>query len=378
MAKTEQNTQNSSHIDKGFGDPLGSSLRYERLRDINSGSFGFVQECRDKVTGEKVAIKFVARKDADTKTMKYHEREIVNHSRLHHPFIVELKDFFLLPKYQVSVMELADAGDLFDHVIQCGGLEEPIARRFFQQFIIGLEYCHSNGIVNRDIKPENTLLQSGADGLTVKMCDFGNSKDQEKGSQARTRVGSPQYMAPEVIECPQTYDGKKADMWSCGVMLYVMLMARYPFLGPDEKMNHSKIFQRMQAGAFLLKDSLSDEVKSLVKSLMVVDPEQRMTLAEVKEHPWFTQDIPEGLLEMNETLQDRPSNLASAEEILRIIRTRETKPPRDPNLKAASAAEPVVSANDVTMAESGSSFFSEDTLRQMDQEKKDGCCCVIC
>ena len=147
-----------TYADKGFGDPLGRSLRYERIRDINSGSFGFVQECRDKLTGERVAVKFVTRSDFNSKTMKYHEREIVNHSKLHHPFIVELKDFFLLPKYQVIVMELADGGDLFDYVIGSGGLDEPIARRFFQQFIIGLEYCHNSGIVNRDVSALSWLL----------------------------------------------------------------------------------------------------------------------------------------------------------------------------------------------------------------------------
>eukprot|EP00951_Prasinocladus_malaysianus_P041293 scaffold485576_cov55-Prasinocladus_malaysianus.AAC.1 len=213
---------------KGFGDPLGSGHRYVRLADINSGAFGFVQKCRDKRTGEEVAIKFILRKalDQNKQLLKYLEREIINHSRLQHPFIIKFKDFFLLPRYLVIVMELADTGDLFDYVISRRGLKEDVARRLFQQYVTGLEYCHNSGIVNRDIKPENTLLQRDPDrGMIVKICDFGNSKDQEKGSKARTRVGSPQYMAPEIIAQPESYDGKVADMWSCGVMLYVMLMA---------------------------------------------------------------------------------------------------------------------------------------------------------
>ena len=222
------------------------------------------------------------------------------------------------------------------------------------------------------------MLQNSEDGLRVKMCDFGNSKDQEKGSQARTRVGSPQYMAPEVIESPQTYDGKCADMWSCGVMLYVFLMARYPFLGPGEKMNHSKIFQRMQAGAFLLKDSLSDEVKSLVKALMVVDPKKRMTLAEVKEHPWFVQDMPEELLRMNETLQERPSDLPSAEEIVRIIRAGEINPPPGPTATAAPDGVVGVVSSDHVDVNAGTSWFSEGTLEKLKQEEKADCCCVVC
>lgn len=344
--------------DQGFGDPLGKVYRYERVADINNGAYGFVQKCKDKKTGEMVACKFVLRKAADSNEsyLKYLEREIVNHCSLHHRFIIEFKDFFLLPKYQVIVMELADAGDLFDYVISREGLNESQARPLFQQFIIGLDYCHKNGIVNRDVKPENTLLQTSEDGLIVKICDFGNSKDQVRGSQARTKVGSPQYMAPEVIESPHEYDGKAADMWSCGVMLFVMLMARYPFLGPNEKMNHSKVFQRMIEADYTLKEGLSEDVVDLIRGLLTVDTTQRLSLDQVKQHPWFTTDIPQQLMTMNDTVSAPPTDLPSPQEVSRIIREGIVNPPLDPN-----PPPPVATS-------------AEDVTPQIENRR----CCVIC
>jgi serine/threonine-protein kinase SRK2 len=147
-----------------FPDPLGRCLRYEKLSDIAGGSFGFVQRCVDKVTGEEVAAKFILRKVLSTnaKLLTTVEREVVNHSRLVHPFIISFKDFFLLEKYLVIIQELGDQGDLADYIMKYRALPEEQARRLFQQYLIALDYMHRNGIVNRDIKPGELAHDSPA------------------------------------------------------------------------------------------------------------------------------------------------------------------------------------------------------------------------
>mmetsp|Transcript_20393 Transcript_20393/g.36379 ORF Transcript_20393/g.36379 Transcript_20393/m.36379 type:complete len:367 (-) Transcript_20393:30-1130(-) len=363
--------------DKGFGDPLGSGLRYERISDINSGSFGFVQKCRDKKTGDVVAVKFVHRKrmGATEQVLTFMEREIVNHSRLNHPFIIHFRDFFLLEEYLVVVMELADAGDLFDYTIKRRGLAEEEARQLFQQYVSGLEYTHRQGIVNRDVKPENTLLCNNPErGLTVKICDFGSSKDQDRGSKARTKVGSTQYMAPEISTSPDSYDGKVADMWSCGVMLYVMLMSRYPFMGPGEKVNPRILLRRMEQGVFNLKDTMSDEVKDLINGLLCADVGKRFTMEQVKAHPWYQTNLPEYLKTLNDDPPRAPHDLPSEEEVHRIIHNGVVNPPPDPNPPLPSESKR--SASSGRAGKTGGGVSSTDVKAEVKGGEQK--CCVIC
>mmetsp|Transcript_38460 Transcript_38460/g.99906 ORF Transcript_38460/g.99906 Transcript_38460/m.99906 type:complete len:370 (+) Transcript_38460:237-1346(+) len=366
--------------DKGFGDPLGSGLRYERVSDINSGSFGFVQKCRDKKTGDIVAVKFVHRRRTGSanQVMTVMEREIVNHARLNHPFIIHFRDFFLLEDYLVVVMELADAGDLFDFTIKRRGLPEEEARPLFQQYVAGLEYSHAQGIVNRDVKPENTLLTHDPQrGLTVKICDFGSSKDQDRGSKARTKVGSTQYMAPEVSTSPDSYDGKVADMWSCGVMLYVMLMSRYPFMGPGEKVNPRILLRRMEQGAFNLKDSMSSEVKDLINNLLCADVTKRYTIEQVKAHPWYVKDLPDELKTINDNPPQMPHDLPSEEEVHRIIHNGIVAPPVDPNGPPPAPAAATKSGKSGSK-KSGSKPVDPADVRPSVPGGDDKKCCVIC
>jgi len=157
-------------------EPLQNHPKYEKVKDLNSGTFGFVQLCKDKTTGEMCAIKFIERGD---KITKYVEREIVNHRLLIHPHIVQFKEVFLTHHYLGIAMEYAPGGDMFEYVVKKNGLREDEARWFFQQLIVGLDYCHRMSVVNRDIKLENTLLDSSPRPL-VKICDFGYSKVHEQ------------------------------------------------------------------------------------------------------------------------------------------------------------------------------------------------------
>lgn len=137
-------------------DPLQEANRYVKVADLSSGSFGFVQLARHTETNELVAIKFIERGD---RVNRYVEAEILNHRMLRHPHVIEFKEVFLTSEYICIVMEYASGGSLFTYVQRAVRLKEAAARWFFQQLIIGLDYCHRRGVVNRDIKLENTLLQ---------------------------------------------------------------------------------------------------------------------------------------------------------------------------------------------------------------------------
>jgi serine/threonine-protein kinase SRK2 len=312
-------------------EPLAGHPRYQKLRDLNKGTFGFVQLALDKLTNTQVAIKFIERGD---KISKYVEREIINHKRLNHPHIVELKEVFLTPEYLAIAMEYAAGGDMFQLVVRQRGLPEADARWYFQQLIIAMDYCHRMGVANRDIKLENTLL----DGTTrplIKICDFGYSKHEKFQSAPGSRVGTPAYLAPEVILTTKgkTYDGKVADVWSCGVMLYIMLAAAYPFGRPeDERLKPSRkmhvMLQRILnvEYGFPSHVRVSDPCKDLLARILVADPSKRITVPEILEHPWFKTDLPEGVSEMNDRLVaeaeagDYPPGVQSMAETERIVR----------------------------------------------------------
>lgn len=242
-----------------------------QIKDIGSGNFGVAKLARDTVTGELVAVKFIERGDkvreerggwlfwSKTHTPPEHpptlptphtnhtqidrnvERELVNHRSLLHPNIVAFREVFLTPTHLGIVMEYAAGGELFDRIVRAGRFSEDEARFFFQQLVSGVAYCHAEGVCHRDLKLENTLLDGGA-APRLKICDFGYSKSALFDSQPKSTVGTPAYIAPEVLSRKQ-YDGEVADVWSTGVTLYVMLVGAYPFEDPADPRNFRKTIQ---------------------------------------------------------------------------------------------------------------------------------------
>ncbi|KIY99114.1 kinase [Monoraphidium neglectum] len=213
-----------------------ASARYAYVKDLGEGSFGKVVLATDRETGEQVAIKKLTRQYLDTRLL---EAEVVNHSSLYHPHVIRFREVFLSPNNFNIVMDYASGGSLFSYVRSKGRLKEPFARWCFQQLVLGVDYCHKKarrsarracfGVANRDLKLENTLLDWPHPSLSkpiVKICDFGYSKHDSRS--ARTQAGTFCYMAPEVLRNANRskYDAKKADIWSCGVALYVMLVGR--------------------------------------------------------------------------------------------------------------------------------------------------------
>ncbi|GMP48333.1 hypothetical protein CsSME_00015720 [Camellia sinensis var. sinensis] len=187
---------------------MHDSDRYELVRDIGAGNFGVARLMRDKQTEELVAVKYIERGEKIDENV---QREIINHRSLRHPNIVRFKEVILTPTHLAIVMEYASGGELFARISNAGRFDENEARFFFQQLISGVSYCHEMQVCHRDLKLENTLLD-GSPAPRLKICDFGYSKHSVLHSQPKSTVGTPAYIAPEVL-LKKEYDGKVNLYW---------------------------------------------------------------------------------------------------------------------------------------------------------------------
>ncbi|CDS06508.1 Putative Related to SNF1-carbon cataboliteFT derepressing ser/thr protein kinase [Lichtheimia ramosa] len=236
------------------------------------------------------------------------KREIQYLKLLRHPHIIKLYEVIVTPTDIIMVIEYA-GGELFNYIVEKGRMSEDDARRFFQQVICAVEYCHRHKIVHRDLKPENLLLDANNN---VKIADFGLSNIMTDGDFLKTSCGSPNYAAPEVIS-GRLYAGPEVDVWSCGVILYVMLCGRLPF--DDEYI--PTLFKKINGGIYTMPSYLSPETKYLLTSMLVVDPMKRITIQEIRQNPWFNKNLPEYLMPLPDTEDDlcRPVDDAIAHEL---------------------------------------------------------------
>ncbi|CAD7697926.1 unnamed protein product [Ostreobium quekettii] len=299
-------------------EPLAGHPRYKRLKDLSSGGFAFVQLALDRDTGEKVAIKFLLRGPNINKNVW---REVFNHRPLLHHHVILFKRVFLTTRYLGIVLEYAPGGDLLTFV-QRRGMSEEVARWFFQQLIIGLDYLHRMGVASRDIKPENALLDDREWPL-LKICDLGWSIGDED-SPARSSVGTRPYYAPEVVCAARggPYDAKRADIWSCGVFLYVLLVGAYPFegAGDPEDSSPNVLTRIVDVDYAVPKGAMSAQAEGLVAMLLRKDPEERPSIREIQAHPWYRVGLPRGATEMNDALVMRmDSDMQPEADILDIL-----------------------------------------------------------
>ena len=205
--------QNSADENVQFGP-------YILTKSLGQGTTGKVKLAIHTVTHQQVAIKIISKESfAQRPNLQSKiQREIALMRLVDHPHLLKLVDVLESPRHLYIVLEYAQSGELFDYLVKNSSLEPDVALRFFRQIIYGLEYLHSMGICHRDLKPENILLDEHLD---VKIADFGFARFV-KSHIAETSCGSPHYAAPEVIK-GQPYDGRSADIWSCGVILYALL-----------------------------------------------------------------------------------------------------------------------------------------------------------
>jgi BR serine/threonine kinase len=259
---------------------------YELLDTLGVGSQGKVRKAIHQNAQKIVAIKIVKKSDFIT----HHglestlEREVALMRVLNHPHILKLLDVIHTNSKLYLILEYMERGELYDHLVESGALYVPGALRIFRQIIYGLEFLHEQGICHRDMKLENLLVDEN---YNVKISDFGLAR-WTKDSMVNAMCGSLHYMAPEVT-IGEWYDGKAADVWSTGVILYALLVGRFPFIenGRDETIG------RIKSGTFSIPSNVPGEVQDLIKRMLTVDSTQRIGIKEIREHPSFRLFVPE-------------------------------------------------------------------------------------
>lgn len=278
------NLTNNVIISHSKSDP---NEEYNKLNFLGEGSFAAVYKVQNKLTGQVRAMKIIKKSATCTEE---DDQEIVNEINIlrtmDHPNILKIFEFYSNKESYSIVTELCSGGELFQEIIDKGPFNERYCAYVMYQIFSSINYCHNMNIVHRDLKPENILIvKREKNGYPLlKVCDFGTSKMFEKGSVQRKLVGSSYYIAPEVLK--KNYN-EKCDLWSCGVILYILLSARPPFGGD----NDTEIMQRVSTGKYELSsppfDNCSKEVKDLIKSLLVMDTNKRISAEQALNHPWF-------------------------------------------------------------------------------------------
>ncbi|CAG7963086.1 unnamed protein product [Penicillium salamii] len=258
--------------------------QYQTIRVLGEGSFGKVKLAIHQPSGRQVALKIISRRKLLSRDMVGRvEREIQYLQLLRHPHIIKLYTVIATKSDIVMVLEYAER-ELFDYLVRKGRCGDDEARKFFQQIICAVEYCHRHKIVHRDLKPENLLIDNQKN---VKIADFGLSNIMTDGNFLKTSCGSPNYAAPEVIS-GKLYAGPEVDVWSCGVILYVLLVGRLPF--DDDYI--PALFKKIAAGTFHIPGYISSGAARLIRAMLQVHPVHRITIPEIRLDPWFTKNLP--------------------------------------------------------------------------------------
>ncbi|XP_028836637.1 serine/threonine-protein kinase SIK1-like isoform X2 [Denticeps clupeoides] len=255
---------------------------YEIIRTLGKGTFAVVKLARHKVTRTQVAIKIIDKTRLVSADLEKINREVQIMKLLNHPNIVRLYQVMESKNMLYIVTEYAENGDMFEYLTSVGRLSEDEARRKFWQLLEAVEFCHQHQIVHRDLKSENLLLDRD---MNIKLADFGFGNFYTPGQKLCTACGSPPYAAPEVFE-GKMYEGPQLDIWSLGVVLYVLVCGTLPFDG-DGLYN---LRLRVTEGRFRIPFFMSQDCESLIRRMLVVDPAKRISLAQIRQHRWMQAD----------------------------------------------------------------------------------------
>ncbi|XP_041075104.1 serine/threonine-protein kinase BRSK2 isoform X7 [Polyodon spathula] len=252
---------------------------YRLEKTLGKGQTGLVKLGVHCVTCQKVAIKIVNREKLSESVLMKVEREIAILKLIEHPHVLKLHDVYENKKYLYLVLEHVSGGELFDYLVKKGRLTPKEARKFFRQIISALDFCHSHSICHRDLKPENLLLDEKNN---IRIADFGMASLQVGDSLLETSCGSPHYACPEVIR-GEKYDGRKADVWSCGVILFALLVGALPF--DDDNLRN--LLEKVKLGVFHMPHFIPPDCQNLLRGMIEVDATKRLTLEQIQKHTWY-------------------------------------------------------------------------------------------
>ncbi|CAN1315172.1 Calcium-dependent protein kinase 29 [Linum perenne] len=291
--RTPSSSSTPSQIGPILGKPyVDVSSIYDLAKELGRGQFGITYLCTEKSTGRSYACKSISRKKLVTKKdIDDVRREILILQHLTgQPNIVEFKGAYEDKDNLHLVMEVCSGGELFDRIIAKGSYSEKEAAKVIRQIVNVVHVCHFMGVMHRDLKPENFLLASKDDDAPIKATDFGLSVFIEEaklsvaGKVYKELVGSAYYVAPEVLK--RSY-GKEIDVWSAGVILYILLSGVPPFWAETERGIFNSILETnldLQTSPW---PKISDSAKDLIRKMLARDPSKRITAAQALEHPWL-------------------------------------------------------------------------------------------
>ncbi len=278
------NLTNDMIVSHSKSDP---GLDYKRLNFLGEGSFASVYKVQNKITDSIRAMKII---NKSATCSEEDDKEIFNEINilrtLDHPNILKIFEFYSNKESYSLVTELCSGGELFQEIVEKGPFNEKYSAYVIYQILSAINYCHNMKIIHRDLKPENILIvdRDKNNYPRIKICDFGTSKMFEKGAVQRKLVGSSYYIAPEVLK--KHYD-EKCDIWSCGVILYILLSGRPPFGGENDK----EIMQRVAIGKYDLIsepfNKISGTCIDLIQKLLIKEPKKRISAEEALKHNWF-------------------------------------------------------------------------------------------
>jgi calcium-dependent protein kinase len=299
-------------IQEGNGDPF---LIYDILKPLGEGSFGKVYKVMNKRSKNTFALKEI---NKISYFGEEEEKSLINEinvlMKLDHPNILKVYEYYNTKRKFFIVSELCTGGELFDQITIVKHFNEKVAAHIFKQLLSAVNFCHINNIIHRDLKPENILIENEAEKqkelFTIKVIDFGTSEIFKKNSLLKKRIGTPFYIAPEILK--NSYN-EKCDLWSCGVILYILLCGSPPFYGKSDE----EIYKKVLAGKFDLEkpiwNEVSEEAKDLVRNLLCMDVKKRFSAEQALNHVWFKKmkDVKNNKPVSKETLDIITKNLGS-------------------------------------------------------------------
>jgi len=280
----------------GFFKKSEIKKNYELGKDLGSGNFAVVKQAKNKAftpggdIPEIVAVKVIDK--AKVEDMNDIQREIEIMQMINHENVIKLYEIFDEPKKMHLVMVLVTGGELFDRIVAKGSYTEKDAAMVTKTLCSALDYLHAKKVVHRDLKPENILYASAADDAPIKIADFGLARLVSSKDLMKTACGTPGYVAPEVLK-NKGYDSGAVDLWSAGVILYIMLCGFPPFYEEELPALFDQIMNARYDFPSPWWDEISSGAKGLVRKLLELDPKKRLTAAQVLEDKWICGEAPD-------------------------------------------------------------------------------------